>query len=157
MRKILLLTILFFAVSVVAQPLSSMKAQASEEKSDGHGEEKGGHDKEDPNEPHYVHFQQRVIIPMFSGKNIVQVVALQLALEVNTSSQADKVRNMFPRLQNAYLETLYGNMDNSNIISDTGRVNLGFIKSQIAVASEKILGEGVLKDVLIQSVSQREM
>ena len=118
---------------------------------DGHGNEGEGMQSDDPV---FVEFNP-ILLPIINDDDSVeQVVSLLVTLEVAGTSGADQVIAMAPRLNDAYLRALYGRLRMSDV-AENGVIDLRRIKSRLIEESNRVLGERVVFDVLIQMVSQR--
>lgn len=95
-------------------------------------------------------------VPVLSGDAINQFVTLVVAVEVSDVTVAETVRSQAPRLTDAFLTTLYGEIAAGQVIRG-GLVDVPQVKSKLAGASRKVLGDGVARDVLVQVVNQRPM
>lgn len=93
-------------------------------------------------------------LPIFSADAVDQTLLLVFTLEVPDSAAADKVRVTTPRLSDAFIGQLFGVLGEKGVI-DHGRVDVDRLKDELTRASRKILGDEIVKHVLIQRVSLR--
>ncbi len=108
-----------------------------------------------PTAPVYVRFNP-LQLPLIGDDGIDQVIDITVALEVPDQAAADQVIALAPRLNDAILSDLYGVMHTSRIMRN-GVVNVNAIKQRIVTVSQRIMGEDLVHDALVQSVGQRPM
>lgn len=97
-----------------------------------------------------------IILPIITDEGPQQIMTMIVSLQVNDTNDSDKVREQLPRLVDAYMRALYGKLDTGNMHHGV-IVDIDFIKRKVAKATEEIMGKGVVEDVLIQAVSQRQV
>lgn len=95
-----------------------------------------------------------MIVPILGAKSVEQNIMITVSLEVDDDAAREQVRQQSPRLVDAYVQTLYGGID-KGVVIDGQVLNIPALKSKLQEATDKVLGPGVVHDVLIQSVSQR--
>jgi len=95
-----------------------------------------------------------LVLPIVDKSGVSQVVSMVIALEVMKSSDADEVRRISPKLKDAYIQDMYG-MLNEHAALKGGVIQVGYIKNRLNKISHDILGEDRVNDVLLQVVQQR--
>lgn len=95
-------------------------------------------------------------VPVLGAERIDQFVTLMVALEVADASVADRVREQAPRLTDAFLTGVYGAIASGKAMQ-SGMVDVPQVKAKLNEATAKVMGKGVVRDVLIQVVNQRPM
>lgn len=113
----------------------------------GGGEEKEGGGKE------YVEMKP-LMLPVIDNYGVSQVVSLVISLEVDGVFDADKVKEMSPRLTDAYIQNMYGAMNESVGIKN-GIIQVGIIKDRLNGVTSDVLGDEVHAEVLLQVVQQQ--
>ena len=103
--------------------------------------------------PVFVEFNP-IVLPILGDGEIVQFVSIVVTLEVGSEDEANRVVAFAPRLNDAYMNALYGRLLASEVIND-GVVDLRRIKSRLIEESNHVLGPGTVRDALIQMVNQR--
>ena len=103
--------------------------------------------------PVYVEFNP-IQLPVIGDARIDQVIDIVVALEVADGPTADRVIANAPRLNDAYLRSLYGALHARHVLRE-GIVDVTFIKRRIVDVSADVMGEGVIRDALVQMVAQR--
>ena len=114
-------------------------------------EEKGGHG----GAFEYVELDP-LILPIVDKNGVSQVVSMVIALEVDSPSTADRVKRMGPRLKDAYIQDLYG-MLNEHAALKGGAIQVGYIKKRLNKISQEVVDSGDIHDVLLQVVQQRPL
>lgn len=97
-----------------------------------------------------------LILPIVDARGISQTVSMIVVLQVPDNESAAQVTQMAPRLKDAYIQDMYGVL-NKHAALQGGVVQVGMIKSRLNEISQRVMGEGVVDDVLLQVVQQRPM
>ena len=95
-----------------------------------------------------------LILPIITKKGVTQVVSLVISLEIETGQSAESVKLMKPRLKDAYIQDMYGVL-NDKVALRGGVIRVDVIKDRLNKVSGDVLGEEVVRDVLLQVVQQR--
>lgn len=95
-----------------------------------------------------------LILPIVDNEGVQQIVSIVIALEVAGQEGADKVKAIKPRLKDAYIQDLYGVL-NKNEALKGGVVQVGTIKERLNKATQRVMGDETVHDVLLQVVQQR--
>lgn len=95
-----------------------------------------------------------LILPIVDNTGVSQVVSLVVSIEVGGALDADKVKTLSPRLKDAFIQDMYGVL-NEHAALKGGVVQVGTIKGRLKTLADKVLGEDVAQDVLLQVVQQR--
>lgn len=95
-----------------------------------------------------------LILPIVDKNGVSQVVSMVIALEVDSPSTATRVKAMAPKLKDAYIQELYG-MLNEHAALKGGVIQVGFIKKRLNEISQDVVHNGDIHDVLLQVVQQR--
>lgn len=94
-----------------------------------------------------------LILPIVDKNGVSQVVSMVLALEADPSA-TDKIRKLEPKLKDAYIQDLYGVL-NEHAALKGGVIQVGYIKSRLVKISNEVMHDGEINDVLLQVVQQR--
>ena len=97
-----------------------------------------------------------LILPIVDQKGVSQTVSMVVTIEVSSTEAAAKVTEFGPRLKDAYIQEMYGVLNKNEALVD-GVVQVNQIKERLTSISHKVMGEGVVEDVLLQAVQQRRM
>lgn len=95
-----------------------------------------------------------LILPIIGGDGVTQVVSLVVAIEVSSAEDKDTVTKLVPRLQDAFIQQMYGELGNQASIKG-GVIQVAVIKKRLNEITTKVLGSDIAKDVLLQVVQQR--
>ena len=91
-----------------------------------------------------------IFIQVETGKGVLQNVVVALSLEVEMgNSDALRVQNEMPRLYEAYLRTL---TDRPLPRGENGDVEVTHIKNRIRAENLRLLGPGVVYDVVLNNM-----
>lgn len=138
-----------------ALPEEGHAAAAPEKEKGGHGEKKaaGGHGASSSSSgPTYVKMDP-LIVPIVDGDGVSQVVSMIVAFEVEDAEQAVKIEHLKPRIKDAFIQNLYGLLNQQSAM-DNCVLKVGYVKKRLNDAAQKVVGDGVVKDVLLQMVQQ---
>lgn len=112
---------------------------------------------EDSGEPEIQFVQlDTMLLPVMDEQGISQVVTLVVSLEVADSETADQAKKLSPRLKDAFIQDMYGQLHHRALLRN-GVLAVGAIKARMNHVSNKVLGEGQVNDVLLQVVQQRRI
>lgn len=95
-----------------------------------------------------------LILPVIDANGVSQTISIVVALEVANAADAAKVEGLSPRLKDAYIQNMYG-MLNQHAAMKGGVVQVNEIKDKLSNISNKVLGDELVQDVLLQVVQQR--
>ncbi len=118
-------------------------------------EAKGGHgvDASEANKHEFVELSP-LVLPIVDQNGVSQTVIIVVVIEVGSDKDAGKVRNLEPRLKDAFIQDLYGVL-NKHAALRGGVLQVGVIKKRLGSISNRVMGDDVVKDVLLQVVQQR--
>ncbi len=95
-----------------------------------------------------------LILPVIGNHGVSQTVSFVIVLEVEDEKTADIVKHLTPRLKDAYIQDMYGVLSRKNVMSPDGTINVGMVKERLGKVSQTVLGDDMVKDVLLQVVQQ---
>jgi flagellar basal body-associated protein FliL len=128
------------------------------EKSEGGGEE--GKKKSDDvsggrfaGDPIYVHITP-MVLPVISEQGLEQIITVIIDVEVKDYDIAEKMHTNMPRVKDTLMRALYGGLGRGSL-RDGKLVNVNKIKAKTTAALNEALGDGAVREVLIQGVGQR--
>ncbi len=133
MRKIALL------ISVIAGFFVAGDAYAKEKESGGASE----YVKMDP-----------LVLPILDNDGVYQILNLVIVIEVGGINDADKVKAKKIRLNDAYIQNMYGMLNEYDAIRH-GIIQVGVIKDRLNIITSEMMGDDVHTEVLLQVVQQR--
>lgn len=95
-----------------------------------------------------------LILPILDENGVSQVVSMVVSVEVPDDIAAEAVKNMQPRLKDAFIQDMYGVLSRQAVTTG-GTLEVGKIKARLNSISQKIMGPDKVKEVLLQVVQQR--
>lgn len=97
--------------------------------------------------PFYIEIE-RLTAPFIRDQRFVQYVVLDVSLEVVEERDADKVRQLTPRLRDAFLRELH----RLATIRPASQklINVARVKARLLAGADRVLGPRVVRDVLVQ-------
>lgn len=123
------------------------KTAKHESKKDDHGEGASSHKGE------YVELDP-LILPIVDGNGVSQTVSMVIALAVPNTGAANDVKKLTPKLKDAYIQDMYGMLSRHAALKG-GVLQIGKIKERLTYVTDKVVGDDVVDDVLLQVVQQR--
>ena len=94
-----------------------------------------------------------LILPVIDGHGVSQTVSVVVSIEVADTKAEDAVTNKKPILTDAYLQDMYGTLSKKDAMPN-GALEIGKIKGRLNKITQTVMGEGVVRDVLLQVVQQ---
>ncbi len=132
---------------------SAPAAEAAAGKS-SHGEPSGHGDAEAMAE--YVSLRNQFIVPILNAERVQSLVILSVDLEVAVGGK-DAVHSFEPKVRDAFLTVLF---DHANAGGFTGNFTssgaMDILRTALREAGQKVLGDAILKDVLITSIVRQD-
>lgn len=95
-----------------------------------------------------------LILPIVDKDGVSQMVSLVISLEVPGVNEAERVRIMRPKLQDAYIQDMYGVLGDKATLKG-GVIQVGEIKERLTRISKSVLGDDGVNGVMLQVVQQR--
>lgn len=89
------------------------------------------------------------------GDRVTQFITVVVTLEV-LLDKVDMTKSYQPKLYDRLLSALYGAVDDKSVMSGA-LVNIAALKEKLKEAAAKVVGEGVVQNVLVQVVTQRNL
>lgn len=97
-----------------------------------------------------------LILPVIGENGVTQTVSLVVSLEVPDAATAEEVKRLSPRLQDAFIQDMYGALNRKDSM-EKGVLRVAPLKARLNRVTKKVLGEGKVNDVLLQVVQQRKI
>ncbi len=97
-----------------------------------------------------------LILPIIDAEGINQLVSLVIVLQVHDEKQKAEVTAQMFRIKDAYIQDMYGSL-NKNVAIKDGVLQVDILKQKLSAASNRVLGDDVVSDVLLQVVQQRQL
>jgi flagellar basal body-associated protein FliL len=93
-------------------------------------------------------------VPAIGAERPEQLITFVIVLLVSNQSAESQVNDRMPRVMDTFLTTLYASIDEGEMINGS-LVNVGGVKKRLQAACDRLLGNDVVKEVLVQTVLQR--
>lgn len=136
MRKILFIFTMIFMLPVLS-------VQAADKAHDEHAAEG----------PMFVEIDQ-IVIPIIKSNGKTGVVSLSLVAEVENAEADEQVRNYMPRLKDAYIRALYGDVIARKMTTKEGMLDMVQLKNRLIKTSNYVLKTAAVKDILLDKMAQ---
>jgi flagellar basal body-associated protein FliL len=120
-----------------------------------HATEEGG--AAAPKGPIYVDFKN-IVVPVIQKNGRTGVIALAIMAEVPTQEANSEVTGKMPKLRDAFIRALYGNIEGTNYIRADGALDIDHIKDRLMKTAAYVMKddkENPIKDLLFQNISQQ--
>lgn len=95
-------------------------------------------------------------LPVIDDRGVNQIVTFKVVLEAKDAEAKTAIETNLNRLSDRFVQRLFAAVDR-NILLRNGDVHLPQLKYEMSEASSAVLGEGVVKDILVQGVSLRRL
>jgi flagellar basal body-associated protein FliL len=96
------------------------------------------------------------MLPVVGRHGVDQFVMVQVTLQVAGAETVDRLKAVEPRIRDAIFRSLYDSFS-SGLAFNGPTVDVEGVKHQIAEAGTRVVGDGVIEDVLVQRVSQQPL
>ena len=156
-RAIVILSVFLMVMGCGGVASSTLKLLPS-----AYAGEEGGAEKPaaDPNAPHpdfeYVQMDP-LLLPVITTKGLTQQVSVMVQLEVDWGTKDDIVP-FKPRLTDAYLQDLYGELGAGHGMMKDNFVDVALVKQRLTSVTDKVLGpDHKVHGVLLQVLQQRPL
>jgi len=93
-------------------------------------------------------------VPAIGAERPEQLITFVIVLMVRDQSAESQVNDRMPRVMDTFLTTLYGAIDEGEMINGS-LVDVAGVKKRLQAACDRLLGSDVVKEVLVQTVLQR--
>lgn len=104
----------------------------------------------EPSEPPRFVEMRPMVISIFQDDSVAATIQIELTLETIGASNEDTLRQMMPRLSNAFIQDLHGFLPRH--LSDGRQLDVNVLKHRLLAIGTKVTGPGVIHEVLIQSI-----
>ncbi|PCJ59829.1 MAG: hypothetical protein COA65_05105 [Rhodospirillaceae bacterium] len=95
------------------------------------------------------------VIPEVNGNQVTRHVLLEISLEVTGDEKKAKVEHMLPRVKDAVLRVLHRHMSRRR--TPDAAQDILKLKRKIRKASNALLGDGMINEVLIENTLERKL
>jgi len=149
----LLVVFLAFALPLSVIPAAHAAEAAPAPKAEG---KKGDADTSGgrfAGDPIYIHMTP-MVLPVINDNGVEQLITLILDVQVTNFDAADAMHSNMPRVEDALMRALYGGFGEGSLRNGK-LVDVAKVKSKAVAAVGEVIGVENVRDVLIQSVSQR--
>lgn len=96
-----------------------------------------------------------LVVPVIGPNKVEQFITVVVAMEV-VQEKLPIVQANMPRLSDGFLTALYGAIADKSVMK-AGLVNIPAVKEKLVESAAKIVGPGVVINVLVQAVTQRNL
>lgn len=120
----------------------------------------GGAPEKAKDGPIYVDFKS-IVVPVIKKDGRTGVIALSVMAETKDQQGETEITRNLPRLRDAFIRTLYGNMDNKKFVGENGTLNIDYIKERLIKTAAYVMKdskgeskENPIRDILFQNIAQ---
>ena len=96
---------------------------------------------------------KNLVIPIIRNREIQKYVLFRITLEMHDENTKDEVRLVFPRLKDAFIKDLFDYYAYRS--PGSGGINVKAVRRRLKRASDRTVGKGKVKNVLIQGAFER--
>lgn len=138
----------FMDKSIAADNSNKHMADAVDHKKDDHGAPVENLIQQVALEP--------LILPIINQNGVAQTISVVVILEVDDMADAATVAHYKPRIADAFLKDLYGALSRQASMQG-GVVQVEELKKRLDRVSQKVMGAGVIDNVVLELVHQRKV
>lgn len=95
-------------------------------------------------------------VPVVGADRVEQLITFVVALRVRDMAAEETVAGRVPRIVDTFLTTLYGAIDEGDVLNGSV-VNIAGVKKRLLAVSDQLFGKDTVKEVLVQTVLQRRL
>ena len=96
-----------------------------------------------------------LVVPVIGHAKVEQFITIVVTMEV-VAEKAPIVQAHQPKMVDAFLTALYGAIDDKSVMAGN-LVNIPAVKEKLTATAAKVVGPGMVQDVLVQVVTQRNL
>ncbi|MBI2233653.1 MAG: flagellar basal body-associated FliL family protein [Micavibrio aeruginosavorus] len=133
------------------QPAEAASGAAGEHAEGAKAKSKGGH----AGTSAFVQLDP-LLLPIIGKNGVTQSVSMVIVIETPDEASKAMVVSLAPRLKDAFIQDMYGVLSQETMVRG-GVIQVTALKNRLHKVSNKVLGEGMAKDVLLQVVQQKPM
>ena len=89
-------------------------------------------------------------IPIFRGNRVAATIQIQIKLETDNKDKAEEIREKMPIITDAFVRDLHSFMP--RLLKAKERIDVLIIKQRLQMISDKVVGKGMISNVLVQSL-----
>lgn len=90
-------------------------------------------------------------IPVFHEDRVATTIQITLKLEVVDSQKEALVKQMLPRLNDAFVRDMHAFIP--RLLKQEERLNVAIIKKRLQIVAERLVGKELISNILVQSVT----
>ena len=90
-------------------------------------------------------------LPIFRGDKVAATIQVQFRLQTMGEENEARITKLLPRLNDAFLRDLYVFIP--ELLKKTDQIDPNVIKKRLHQVGARVVGKGVIKGVIIQSVA----
>jgi len=94
-----------------------------------------------------------LIIPVFSGNEVIATVVIGVKLQVKGTENEEKITKILPRLSDGFLRDLYAFIP--RVISKQRKLNAEILSGRMKLIGDKIAGPNILHKVVVESMNEQ--
>lgn len=94
-------------------------------------------------------------IPVIRKNGTTSMLALDILAEVKDEDAKEKVEASKPRLRDAFIRALYGNLETNKMVRNDGALDMDMVRKRLLQGSAYVLKEQAITDILFNSVNHR--
>lgn len=107
--------------------------------------------------PMYVDFKN-IVVPVIKKNGSTGVIALSMMAEVKDEKTQATITDNMPRLRDAFIRALYGNLEGNRFVREDGALDIDRIKTRLMKSAQYVMkdkNDVQIKDLLFQNIAQQ--
>ncbi len=101
---------------------------------------------------------KNIVVPVIKRNGETGVIALSLMAQVKDPEAQTKVTDHLPRLRDAFIRTLYGNLETAQFVTAEGALDIPQIKNRLMKTAGLVMKKdkkNPIQDLLFQNIAQQ--
>jgi hypothetical protein len=106
--------------------------------------------------PIYVDLKN-IVVPVIKKNGSTGIIALTVTVQVKDEDAQETVRSHMPKLRDAFIRTLYGNLETKRYILPDGALDIENIRANLMRTADRVMigPDRPIEDLLFQNIAQQ--
>lgn len=89
-------------------------------------------------------------IPIFGNNKVAATVQIQIKLETKNKDNAAAIKRLMPLIHDAFIRDMHSFLP--RLLKQEERVDVLILKQRLQLIGDKVVGKGLIRNILVQSV-----
>lgn len=106
-----------------------------------------------PEEPARFVAMDPLIVSLLKGDGVAASIQMQVQLETFGSENATLIRSQMPRINDRFVREMHAYIP--RLLRKAERLDVFAVKQRLQYVADKLMGKGIITDVLIESINEQ--